>query len=193
MTNEQWNLLLNTVHGKTPDKPVTGFIVDSPWIPGWAGVSTLQFYSSEEIWFQTNKKVVETFPDIIFIPGFWSEFGMCTEPSGVEQLQPAPRRPNYDRHFGGSQPENSKSKNGRAFTFCDSAIVELSATYSGNGARNKICRGSRAAQHCIVFIGYNRTDDGFYDGSRKQSPFVGKDYPVLNKLDSVSERDVSRY
>lgn len=81
MTNDQWNLILDTVHGKTPEKPVTAFIVDSPWIPGWAGVSTLQFYSSEEIWFQTNKKVIETFPDIIFLPGFWSEFGMCTEPS----------------------------------------------------------------------------------------------------------------
>jgi uroporphyrinogen decarboxylase len=81
MTNDQWSLLFDTVHGKPPQKPVTGFIIDSPWIPGWAGVSTLQFYSSEEIWFQTNKKVIETFPDIIFLPGFWSEFGMCTEPS----------------------------------------------------------------------------------------------------------------
>ena len=81
MTNEQWELLLATVRGKIPEKPVTAFIIDSPWIPGWAGVSTLQFYSSEEIWFQTNKKVIETFPDIIFLPGFWSEFGMCTEPS----------------------------------------------------------------------------------------------------------------
>jgi uroporphyrinogen decarboxylase len=81
MTNDQWSLLYDTVHGKIPKKPVTGFIIDSPWIPGWAGVSTLQFYSSEEIWFQTNKKVIETFPEIIFLPGFWSEFGMCTEPS----------------------------------------------------------------------------------------------------------------
>ena len=81
MTNEQWNLLLDTVNGKTPEKPVTGFIIDSPWIPGWAGVSSLQFYSSEEIWFQANKKAIETFPDIIFLPGFWSEFGMLTEPS----------------------------------------------------------------------------------------------------------------
>lgn len=81
MTNEQWELLLKTVNGETPQKPVTGFIIDSPWIPGWAGVSTLKFYSSEETWFQTNKKVIETFPDTIFLPGFWSEFGMLTEPS----------------------------------------------------------------------------------------------------------------
>lgn len=81
MTNQQWQLLLDTVNGKTPEKPVTGFIIDSPWIPGWAGITTLQYYSSEEIWFQSNKKAVETFPDIIFLPGFWSEFGMCSEPS----------------------------------------------------------------------------------------------------------------
>ncbi len=81
MTHEQWQLLLETIKGKSPEKPVTGFIVDSPWIPGWAGITTLQYYTSEELWFQANKKVIETFPDIIFLPGFWSEFGMCTEPS----------------------------------------------------------------------------------------------------------------
>ena len=81
MTNEQWQLLLNIVHGELSEKPVTGFIIDSPWLPGWAGIPTLQYFSSEDIWFQANKKAVETFPDIIFLPGFWSEFGMCTEPS----------------------------------------------------------------------------------------------------------------
>jgi uroporphyrinogen-III decarboxylase len=27
------------------------------------------------------KKAIETFPDVMFLPGFWSEYGMCTEPS----------------------------------------------------------------------------------------------------------------
>lgn len=81
MTSEQWEILLQTVNGKTPENPVTGFIIDSPWLPGWAGISTIQYYSSEKIWFETNKKTIETFPNIIFLPGFWSEFGMCTEPS----------------------------------------------------------------------------------------------------------------
>ncbi len=77
MTNEQWELLVNTVRGVKPKNPVTGFIIDSPWIPGWAGVSTLHFYSSEEIWFQANKKAIETFPEIIFLPvnviNFWAK------------------------------------------------------------------------------------------------------------------------
>ncbi len=81
MTNKEWQLLLNTVHGEVPRRPVTGFIIDSPWLPGWAGFTPLQYYSSEESWFQANKKAIETFPGVLFLPGFWSEFGMCTEPS----------------------------------------------------------------------------------------------------------------
>lgn len=81
MTTEQWELLLKTVRGETSQQPVTGFIIDSPWIPGWAKISSLQYYSSEQIWFEANKKAIETFPDIMFLPGFWSEFGMCSEPS----------------------------------------------------------------------------------------------------------------
>lgn len=81
MTIEHWNLLLETVRGYNTKVPLTAFIIDSPWLPRWAGISTLQYYSSEEAWFQANKKAIETFPDILFLPGFWSEFGMCTEPS----------------------------------------------------------------------------------------------------------------
>lgn len=99
MTNQQWQILLDTVNGKTPEKPVTGFIIDSPWIPGWAGITTLQYYSSEEIWFQANKKAVETFPDIIFLPGFWSEFGMCSEPSafGAKMIWDKNNLPHADK------------------------------------------------------------------------------------------------
>lgn len=81
MTTQQWDQIQRIVQGETPEKPLTGFIIDSPWLPGWAGVSNIKYYASQDIWFQTNKQVVETFPDIIFLPGFWSEFGMCSEPS----------------------------------------------------------------------------------------------------------------
>ena len=81
MTHQQWIDLLKIINGEKPTGAPIGFIIDSPWIPGWAKISTLQYYSSEELWFQANKKAIETFPDVIFLPGFWSEFGMCTEPS----------------------------------------------------------------------------------------------------------------
>ena len=58
-----------------------GFIIDSPWLPGWAGISTLDYYASDEKWLAANLQAVGRFPEIMFLPGFWSEFGMCTEPS----------------------------------------------------------------------------------------------------------------
>jgi uroporphyrinogen-III decarboxylase len=81
MTPEQWNKLLTVIDGKMVEPLPVGFIIDSPWLPGWAGISALDYYSSEQLWFETNLKAVEQFSDAIFLPGFWSEFGMCTEPS----------------------------------------------------------------------------------------------------------------
>jgi uroporphyrinogen-III decarboxylase len=58
-----------------------GFVIDSPWLPRWAGISTMDYFSNEQMWFEANLKAICRFPDIIFLPGFWAEFGMCTEPS----------------------------------------------------------------------------------------------------------------
>jgi uroporphyrinogen-III decarboxylase len=81
MTNEQWQTLLSVVNGEMAGESPVGFIIDSPWLPGWAGISTLDYYTSESLWLEANLKAIRTFPDVIFLPGFWSEFGMCTEPS----------------------------------------------------------------------------------------------------------------
>ena len=81
MTSQHWEDLLSVIAGDKPDKPPIGFIIDSPWIPGWFGVSTIDYYTNDKIWFEANKKAIETFPEAMFLPGFWSEYGMCTEPS----------------------------------------------------------------------------------------------------------------
>lgn len=81
MNQSQWDTLLYVVNGKSLPQIPTGFIVDCPWLPGWAGIPTLDYFASDELWFQANKKTIETFPETIFLPGFWAEYGMCTEPS----------------------------------------------------------------------------------------------------------------
>ena len=81
MTTEQWEKLLAVINGEIFEPLPVGFIIDSPWLPGWAGMSILDYYSSEQMWFEANLKAIKQFPDIMFLPGFWSEFGMCTEPS----------------------------------------------------------------------------------------------------------------
>ena len=82
MTQTQWEMLLAVVNGERLDKPLCGFIVDSPWLPGWSGeASILDYYASEKTWLDVNLKAYRTFPSAVFLPGFWSEYGMCTEPS----------------------------------------------------------------------------------------------------------------
>jgi uroporphyrinogen decarboxylase len=81
MTDRQWNDLLAVVEGKPLARPPIGFIIDSPWLPNWFGIDILDYFTNEALWFEANRKAIETFPEVTFLPGFWSEFGMCTEPS----------------------------------------------------------------------------------------------------------------
>lgn len=81
MNEFQWQLLLDVIAGKHIEPLPAGFIIDSPWLPKWAGISTLDYFTSDELWFEANQRAVKTFPQLMFLPGFWSEYGMCTEPS----------------------------------------------------------------------------------------------------------------
>jgi uroporphyrinogen decarboxylase len=81
MTDKQWAILLAIIRGETIAPLPVAFIIDSPWLPNWAGMTILDYYASEERWLEANFKAIREFPECIFLPGFWSEFGMCTEPS----------------------------------------------------------------------------------------------------------------
>ncbi len=81
MTEDQWETLLEVLRGGAVEPLPVGFIIDSPWLPRWAGMSILDYYSSETRWFEANVQAIERFPSALFLPGFWSEYGMCTEPA----------------------------------------------------------------------------------------------------------------
>ncbi len=81
MRNAFWNDLISLIDGKSLNYQPAGFIIDSPWLPGWYGISTVDFYSSDDLWLRSNLKAVNTWPGLWFFPTFWSEYGMCTEPS----------------------------------------------------------------------------------------------------------------
>ncbi|UCF39030.1 MAG: uroporphyrinogen decarboxylase family protein [Acidobacteriota bacterium] len=81
MNDQQWSDLQAVIKGEMlPSVPV-GFIIDCPWLPNWHGVTISEYLASETLWLEANLRALETFPDCWFFPGFWSEFGMCTEPS----------------------------------------------------------------------------------------------------------------
>ena len=81
MNDLQWNALVSVVRGETLRPVPTAFIVDSPWLPNWAGHTILDYFTDERAFLEDNLKAIRTFPEAIFLPGFWAEYGMCTEPS----------------------------------------------------------------------------------------------------------------
>jgi uroporphyrinogen decarboxylase len=103
MHNSSWDDLIKMVEGKKLSYQPAGFIIDSPWIPGWYGISPVDFYSSDELWLKSNLKAVSTFPEAWFLPGFWSEYGMCTEPSafGSRMIFPEKDLPHAEKIMTG--------------------------------------------------------------------------------------------
>ncbi len=81
MTDSQWQQLLRVLDGELVGPLPVGLIIDSPWLAGWHGVSVMDYFSDDEAWLAANFEAARRFPEVLFLPGFWAEYGMCTEPS----------------------------------------------------------------------------------------------------------------
>jgi len=81
MTPAQWDTFRRAARGeKLPAIPLA-LIIDSPWLPGYVGVSHHDFFLDPQVWFESHHRVHREFPDITFVPGWWLEYGMAAEPS----------------------------------------------------------------------------------------------------------------
>jgi uroporphyrinogen decarboxylase len=72
---------LVAARGGTPERVPTALIIDSPWMPGFLGMNTLDFFLYPDAWLAGSLKIHERFPEVVFLPGFWVEYGMANEPS----------------------------------------------------------------------------------------------------------------
>ena len=81
MTDKEWSGLLAFLGGEAKRRVPAGLIVDSPWISGYCGVDTVDYYSDPDIWLSCQDKVRSDFPELLLLPGDWVEFGMASEPS----------------------------------------------------------------------------------------------------------------
>jgi uroporphyrinogen-III decarboxylase len=81
MRPEQWDTFKRAARLEKLDKVPMALIVDSPWIPGYLGIKHLDYYLDPELWFQSNLRIMREFPEIIFVPSWWMEYGMAAEPS----------------------------------------------------------------------------------------------------------------
>ena len=91
------------VRERRHDETMAALIIDSPWMPGFAGVNTLDFYFDVPTWIETYEKTHARFPSVALLPDAWLEFGMATEPSdwGVP-IQGNQDFPSSVRHYPGT-------------------------------------------------------------------------------------------
>lgn len=80
MKDAQWNLLLEILAGKTGQDLPCGFLVDGPWITGINGIDLMDYFVDNHLWLEANLNAVNRYPDVLWMPGFWAEFGMISNP-----------------------------------------------------------------------------------------------------------------
>ena len=78
---DAWERFLIAARGGQPPRVPVALIVDSPWMPGFLGMDTLDFYLYPDRWLDAYLSIMARFPDVVFLPGFWVEYGMANEPS----------------------------------------------------------------------------------------------------------------
>lgn len=80
-TPDAWQRFLTAARGGEPDRVPVALGVDSPWLPGYAGMNTLDFFLYPDRWLDVHLGLHERFPEVVWFPGFWVEYGMANEPS----------------------------------------------------------------------------------------------------------------
>lgn len=78
---QHWQDFMTAARGGRPERVPVALIVDSPWLPGFAGMNTLDFFLDTRAWLDVYLKLLARFPEVAFLPGFWVEYGMANEPS----------------------------------------------------------------------------------------------------------------
>lgn len=83
MRPQQWEVFKAAAKRRAEAGTPAAVIVDSPWIPGYLGISHLDYYLDPQVWFQANLRLQREFPELILVPSWWVEFGMAIEPSAL--------------------------------------------------------------------------------------------------------------
>jgi MtaA/CmuA family methyltransferase len=83
MRPEQWAAFKRAARLEKLERVPMALIIDSPWIPGYLGLRHMDYFLDPETWFRANQRIYEEYPGIIFVPSWWTEYGMAAEPSAL--------------------------------------------------------------------------------------------------------------
>ncbi len=76
-----WERFKQAARLEEPDQVPVALIVDSPWLPGYANIDTCDYFLFPDKWLKINLGLRDRFPEAVWLPGFWIEYGMAAEPS----------------------------------------------------------------------------------------------------------------
>ncbi len=80
MNDRQWDELLRVIRGELLDPVPVGFLVDGPWFAALHQTSLMEYLTDNRIWLDANLQAGRQFPQVLWIPGFWAEYGMISNP-----------------------------------------------------------------------------------------------------------------
>ena len=154
---------------RLPRRPI-GFIIDSPVAAELVRAATSSITSpARTVWFEANRKAIETFPEVIFLPGFWSEFGMCTEPSafGAKCVFPRNEFPFADKIIHDvAQIDDLAEPNPATdglLPFMLNRLEGHAPAHGGDGPQDTVLRLARPAEHRDLPDGHHGVSDGPQD------------------------------
>jgi uroporphyrinogen-III decarboxylase len=83
MRKEQWEQFKQAARMQATGPAPMALIIDSPWMPGYLGIHHLDYYLDPDLWFESNLRIMQEFPEVIFFPSWWVEYGMAIEPTAL--------------------------------------------------------------------------------------------------------------
>jgi uroporphyrinogen-III decarboxylase len=82
MTDERaWQCFLIAAQGGEPERVPVAMGADCGFIANALDMNVLDFFLYPDRWLNGYLTLAARFPEVIFLPGFWVEFGMAAEPS----------------------------------------------------------------------------------------------------------------
>jgi uroporphyrinogen decarboxylase len=81
MLNQAWENFMIAAQGGEPESVPVALHVDCGFIASAFGMDALDFYMYPDQWLHAYVTLMARFPNVVFLPGFWVEFGTAAEPS----------------------------------------------------------------------------------------------------------------
>ena len=94
LSPDAWHNFVRAAKRQPVDHPPVAFIAAGPWLPSYAQANLIDLYTLPDKWFDVHYDLLVRFPEIVWLPGFWVEYGTAAEASAFgARIQFNPHQP----------------------------------------------------------------------------------------------------